>query len=327
VSTNVLVTGGAGYVGSHACKALAQSRYAPVVFDNLVYGHRWAAKWGPLEVADLKDSWRLVEVLRKYRPVAVLHFAAFAYVGESVTAPAKYYDNNVLGTLNLLQAMRQEDVKTIVFSSTCATYGVPEFLPITESHPQVPVNPYGRTKLVIEGALSDFAAAYGLCYATLRYFNAAGADFAGEIGEDHKPETHAVPLAIAAALGRRQAFDVFGTDYATEDGTAVRDYIHVADLADAHVLALERLLAARESLALNLGTGKGHSVRELVRTVERVSGRRVPTKDAPRRAGDPAILVADPTRALQTLGWKARHPALEEIVRSALDWHVRHGAA
>jgi UDP-arabinose 4-epimerase len=324
VKGKVLVTGGAGYVGSHACKALAHAGYLPVAFDNLVYGHRWATKWGPLEVGDLRDSWRLAEVLREHRPLAVLHFAAFAYVGESMTAPAKYYENNVLGSLNLLQAMRNADVGCIVFSSTCATYGVPQVVPISESHAQAPVNAYGRTKLAIEGALRDFGAAYGTRHVALRYFNAAGADVDGEIGEDHDPETHAVPLAIATAFGERSVFEIFGTDYPTHDGTAVRDYVHVVDLAHAHVLALDHLLGGGESVALNLGTGQGHSVRQLVRTVEDVTGRTVVTKEAPRRSGDPAALVADPTQALATLGWTARYGSLKAIVESAVKWHRRH---
>jgi len=324
VKGNVLVTGGAGYVGSHVCKALSRAGYVPVSFDSLVYGHRWATKWGPLEVGDLKDTWRLAEVFKTYRPQAVLHFAAFAYVGESMTAPAKYYDNNVLGTLNLLQAMRNADVGAIVFSSTCATYGVPRVVPIAETHPQLPVNAYGRTKLVIEGALQDFGMAYGTRYVSLRYFNAAGADVDGDIGEDHDPETHAVPLAIATAFGQRSHFEIFGTDYPTEDGTAVRDYIHVADLADAHVSALGLLLGGGKSLSLNLGTGRGHSVRQLVRTVEAVTGREVATISAPRRPGDPPVLVADPTLALTELGWKVRFESLQQIVQSAVDWHLRH---
>lgn len=324
MTRHVLVTGGAGYVGSHTCKALSRAGYVPVVLDNLVHGHRWAVKWGPLEVGDLRDAWRLAEVLADYRPAAVLHFAAFAYVGESMTAPAKYYENNVVGTLNLLQAMRNASVRLLVFSSTCATYGIPQVVPISEGHPQTPVNAYGRTKLVIEGALRDFSLAYGMRYATLRYFNAAGADPDGEIGEDHDPETHAVPLAIATAYGQREVFEILGTDYPTHDGSAVRDYIHVADLAEAHVLALEHLLRGGDSVALNLGTGNGHSVRQLVQTVEAVTGRTVRTREAARRSGDPATLVADPTQARAMLGWSARRGSLREIVQSAVNWHLRH---
>ena len=323
MSGTILVTGGAGYVGAHACKALAQAGYRPVTFDNLVYGHEAAVQWGPLEVGDLNDRDRLAQVLRAHRPEAVLHFAAFAYVGESVKDPEKYYLNNVRGTLNLLSALRAHDVSKVVFSSTCATYGIPAKVPITEAHPQAPVNPYGATKLIIEGALKDYAAAYGTRHVSLRYFNAAGADPDGEIGEDHDPETHAIPLAILAALGRRPFFEIYGTDYPTDDGTAVRDYIHVADLASAHVLALQHLLAGGESLALNLGTGTGHSVRQVVAAVEAATGRPVPVKLGPRRAGDPPALVADPALARERLGWRARYLDLREIVATAAAWLSR----
>ena len=319
----ILVTGGAGYVGAHACKALARAGYRPVTFDSLVYGHEAAVKWGPLEVGDLNDRDRLAQVLRAHRPEAVLHFAAFAYVGESVKDPEKYYLNNVRGTLNLLSALREHDVSKLVFSSTCATYGIPTKVPITEAHPQAPVNPYGATKLIIEGALKDYAAAYGTRHVSLRYFNAAGADPDGEIGEDHDPETHAIPLAILAALGRRPFFEIYGTDYPTDDGTAVRDYIHVSDLASAHVLALQHLLAGGESLALNLGTGTGHSVRQVVAAVESATSRPVPVELGPRRAGDPPALVADPALARERLGWRARYLDLREIVATAAAWLMR----
>jgi UDP-arabinose 4-epimerase len=319
----VLVTGGAGYVGAHACKALAAAGFEPVTLDNLSRGHQWAVQWGPLEVGDIGDAARVDAVLDAHRPIAALHFAAYCYVGESVRAPRDYYRNNVVGTLTLLDALLAHGVRHLVFSSSCATYGIPDCMPIVEATRQAPVNPYGRTKLIVEGALNDYDAAYGLRFASLRYFNAAGADPDGDIGEAHEPETHAVPAAIHAALGRRAHFEIYGTDYPTEDGTAVRDYIHVADLADAHVLALERLLAGGESLAVNLGTGRGHSVRQVVTAVEAAVGGPVPINEAPRRAGDPPVLVADPSRAAELLRWRPRHPSLSAIVASAVAWHRR----
>ena len=318
----VLVTGGAGYVGAQVCKALARSGFLPVTYDNLVYGHKSAVRWGPLEIGDVTDSRRLTQVVRSYQPVAALHFAAFAYVGESVTEPEKYYHNNVYGSLNLLRVLRDEGVSRFVFSSSCATYGIPSSVPILESHPQRPVNPYGASKLMVERILADFEQAYGLRSAILRYFNAAGADSDGEIGELHEPETHAVPLAILAALGKIKNFEIYGTDYATPDGTAIRDYIHVEDLASGHILALQRLLADGPSLAVNLGTGRGHSVKELLACVERASDRTIPVKHGPRRAGDPPELIANPTLAKEQLGWSARYGELDPIVESALRWHL-----
>jgi|APFre7841882590_1041340.scaffolds.fasta_scaffold22988_2 UDP-arabinose 4-epimerase len=318
---SVLVTGGAGYIGSHTCKALAAAGYSPVALDNLVYGHRWAVRWGALEQADLADREAIERVLHKHDIAAVIHFAAYAYVGESMTDPGKYFRNNVANTLNLLEAMRAAGVGRIVFSSTCATYGVPDAVPIAEDHPQRPVNPYGESKLFIERALYWNGVAHGLRWMALRYFNAAGADPDGEIGEDHDPETHLIPLAIETALGRRHELQVMGADYPTPDGTAVRDYIHVTDLADAHVRALRHLEAEGTSGALNLGTGRGHSVREVVAMVERVSGRKVNARNAPRRAGDPPALVAAPGRAKELLGWEPRWSSLETIVQTAYRWH------
>jgi UDP-arabinose 4-epimerase len=326
-SNTVLVTGGAGYIGSHACKALAQAGFAPVAYDNLVYGHPWAVKWGPLEIGDILDRSRLDEVIRRYRPAAVLHFAAYAYVGESVQDPAKYYRNNVGGTLTLLEAMKDHGIGNVVFSSTCATYGVPHKVPIAEDHPQQPINPYGMSKLMIERMLEDFRRAYGLRYAALRYFNAAGADAEGEIGEDHEPETHLIPLVLAAALGQRSCVEVYGTDYPTADGTAVRDYIHVTDLADAHVSALKQLLTSGDSIALNLGTGSGYSVRDIIATAERVTRRTVPYREAPRRAGDPPVLVADAAHGARMLDWTPRRSGIEEIIRTAWNWHLAHASA
>ena len=325
MSTSILVTGGAGYVGSHACKALASADYMPVTFDNLSRGHRAAVRWGPLVEGDLADRAAIAAALRTHRIAAVMHFAAFAYVGESVGDPELYYRNNVGGTLNLLSAMREVGVAAIVFSSTCAIYGVPERVPIREDCPKAPLNPYGDTKLAVERALHWYAGAYGLRYAALRYFNAAGCDPDGEIGEDHEPETHLIPRVLRAALGTGTPVEVYGTDYPTPDGTAIRDYIHVSDLADAHVRALADLAAGGGSTALNLGTGTGASVREVIAAVERVSGRPVPFSAAARRAGDPPELVADPALARVRLGWRPRHSDIETIVRTALAWETGRG--
>ena len=321
----VLVTGGAGYIGSHACKALAQAGYTPVVYDNLAYGHEWAVKWGPFERGDIQDRARLDQVIVRHRPVAVLHFAAFAYVGESVTDPAKYYRNNTVGSLSLLEAMQAHGVRDIVFSSTCATYGMPDVLPIAEAAPQRPINPDGASKLMVERMLADFAPAYGMGYLALRYFNAAGADPDGEIGEDHDPETHLIPLVLDAASGRRESIAVFGTDYDTPDGTCIRDYIHVTDLAQAHVLALKALRAGAPSDVFNLGNERGYSVREVIAAVERATGLPVPVKEAPRREGDPAALVADARKARDILGWRPRHAELDDMVRTAWAWCGKQG--
>jgi UDP-glucose-4-epimerase GalE len=326
MSKAILVTGGAGYVGSHACKALAQAGYRPVVYDNLSRGHARAVRWGPLVEGDLHDRATLVAALRSHGIAAVMHFAALAYVGESVGDPELYYRNNVGGTLALLGAMREAGVATIVFSSTCAVYGVPDRVPIGETAAKAPLNPYGETKLAIERALHWYGQAYGLRYAALRYFNAAGADADGEIGEDHDPETHLIPRVLRAALGRGDPVEIYGTDYPTRDGTAIRDYIHVADLADAHVRALD-YLARGESIALNLGTGQGVSVREVIAAVEGVAGRLVPRREAARRQGDPPELVADPSLAHARLGWRARHSDLDTIVATALAWETRTAGA
>ena len=324
-SRTVLVTGGAGYIGSHTCKALAAAGYTPVSLDSLVYGHRWAVRWGPLAEVDLKDRTAVERVLREYSVSAVIHFAAFAYVGESMNDPARYFRNNVVNSLNLIEAMHAAGVNRIVFSSTCATYGIPEAGPIAESHPQHPVNPYGESKLFVERALHWHGLAHGLRWMALRYFNAAGADPSGEIGEHHDPETHLIPLAIETALGRRAELQVMGTDYPTPDGTAIRDYVHVADLADGHVRALRHLERGGESGALNLGTGKGHSVRDVIAMVEHVSGRKANARNAPRRAGDPPMLVAARGRAKTLLGWQPQWSELETIVRTAHTWHTAHG--
>ncbi len=323
MSTNILVTGGAGYIGSHACKALAQAGYVPVTIDNLVYGHREMVKWGPFIEGDLANGELLRQVMRDHQIEAVMHFAAYAYVGESMEDPGKYFRNNVSNTINLLDAMVDCGVKHIVFSSTCATYGMPEHVPIDESHPQRPVNPYGESKLFIERALRWYDTAHSIRSVSLRYFNAAGADPDGETGEDHDPETHLIPLVIQTALGQREQVSIFGTDYDTPDGSAVRDYIHVADLAAAHVKAIEILPACNDSLFLNLGTGTGYSVKDVINAVERVSGRKVNTQEAPRRAGDPPLLVAQPGLAAEVLGWVPALSDLDSIVATALRWHER----
>lgn len=327
MSQSILVTGGAGYVGSHACKALAGAGYRPVVYDNLSRGHREAVRWGPLVEGDIHDLARLGEALRVHQVSAVMHFAAFAYVGESVSDPELYYQNNLGGTLALLGAMRAAGVQKIVFSSTCAVYGVPETLPIRETTAKAPLNPYGDTKLAVERALNWYAAAYGMRYMALRYFNAAGADPDGEIGEDHEPETHLIPLVLRAALGRGGPIEIYGTDYPTPDGTAIRDYIHVADLADAHVRALAYLAAGGDSRALNLGTGSGSSVREVIAAVERIGGRKVPQREVARRPGDPPELVADPALARDRLGWLPRHSDLDTIIRTALAWETSRNSS
>ena len=321
--TRVLVTGAAGYVGSHACKALARAGFEPVGVDSFQRAGLRQLPWAPLEQADMNDFGALARVLDRFRPDAAMHFAAFAYVGESVGLPGPYYRNNVAGSLTLFEALRAANVDCWVFSSSCAVYGMPERLPMDEEHPQRPVNPYGAGKLMVERMLRDFDAGYGVRSVALRYFNAAGADPDGELGECHEPETHAIPLAIRTALGEQDTFDLFGTDYPTADGTAIRDYVHVTDLARAHVSALEYLLRGGTSAAFNLGTGTGHSVLEVLDAVEAVTGRPVNRRASPRRAGDPPVLVADATRARQVLGWQAGIPVLRDIVRTAYDWHVR----
>jgi UDP-glucose-4-epimerase GalE len=319
----ILVTGGAGYIGSHAVKLFLSRGHDVWVFDNLSMGHRAAVPAECLIAGDLGELSRLDNAFVMHRIEAVVHFAAFAYVGESVKEPAKYYQNNLVNTLHLLDACRRHRVGRFVFSSTCATYGVPLKVPITEDEKQKPINPYGNTKLAVEWALADFAAAYQWGYAALRYFNASGASADGTIGEDHDPETHLIPLVIQAALGQRPAIEVFGTDYPTHDGTCVRDYIHVDDLAEAHLLALEALQPGKE-LKYNLGTGRGYSVREVIRVVEEVSGKKVPVKESPRRPGDPPFLVAASEKAQRELSWKPRYAELRPIVETAWNWHRTH---
>jgi UDP-arabinose 4-epimerase len=316
----VLVTGGAGYIGSHTAKALSRSGHGSVVLDNFSTGHRWAVKWGPVIDGDLADIILIRQVLANYAVEAVIHFAGSAYVGESMRQPRKYFRNNVANTLNLLEAMIDCGVRYVVFSSTCATYGVPSAIPIGEEQPQAPINPYGESKRFVEKALDWFGRAYGLGCVALRYFNAAGADPEGETGEAHNPETHLIPASIESALGGGHWLELYGTDYPTPDGTAIRDYVHVTDLAEAHVLALHYLLAGGTSVALNLGTGRGYSVRQIIDAVERVSGERVLVHEGGRRLGDPPILIADSGNADRILGWKPHFSSLHMMVETAWRW-------
>ena len=313
----VLVVGGAGYIGSHATRALRRHGYEVIIYDNLSTGYKFLADGFELIAGDIADPAKLAEVMK--RAEAVMHFAAHAYVGESVQNPRKYFQNNVEAALTLLNTALDAGVRRFVFSSSCAVYGIPLTVPIPESNPRQPVNPYGVSKLFVENALEAYDRAYGMRFASLRYFNAAGADESGEIGELHEPETHLIPLALAAAAGKGGELQVFGTDYPTPDGTCIRDYIHVNDLAEAHVLALEQVAKNNESLALNLGTGHGYSVMEVIKTVEGITGRAVPRRIAPRRAGDPPALVADSKRAHQFLGWRPSR-SLEEVVSTAWKW-------
>ena len=313
----ILVTGGAGYIGSHTAKLLRSRGLEPIVYDNLATGNRVSVRWGPFIHGDVLDTVHLARAITQQKPGAIIHFAASAYVGESVKEPSKYYRNNVAGTLSLLDACLQAGVDKIIFSSSCATYGVPAVLPIAETTPQVPINPYGKTKLIAEHMLADYAAAFGLRYVALRYFNACGADPEGELGEWHDPETHLIPRALLAAAGRIERLDVFGDDYDTADGTCVRDYIHVSDLAWAHVLAYEHLVRGGDNIAVNLGTGHGSSVLEILETIDRVTGHSVPIAIHPRRAGDPPALYADPHLARATLGFSPQYSDLETIVRTA----------
>ena len=323
MSTAVLVTGGAGFIGSHTSKLLARAGYQPVVYDNLVNGNRWAVKWGPFVEGDLAEPAILRRVLREYGIQAVIHFAAYAYVGESMRAAGKYFVNNVTNTLNLLEAMRETGVKHIVFSSSCATYGIPSRLPIAETEPQSPINPYGETKLMAEKALRWYGEVHGFRWAALRYFNAAGADPEGELGEDHDPEQHVIPRAIDAALGRG-TFEVFGDDWDTPDGTCLRDYVHVTDLASAHVLALAALRAGKPSGRYNLGNGRPTSVKAVLASVAKAAGRQVPFTTGARRPGDPAILFASSERIRHELGWRPQYGDLDTIVQTAWRWREAH---
>ena len=318
---DILVTGGAGYIGSHCCKELHRRGYTPITLDSLIYGHRENVKWGPFYEGDIGDRQVIEQILKHHRVQAVMHFAAFAYVGESVSDPKKYYGNNLKGTISLLDALMTNGVKHFIFSSSCSTYGIPARIPIDEKHPQQPISPYGKSKFMVEEILKDYSAAYPFDFMSLRYFNAAGADPEGETGEKHDPETHLIPLVLDVAIGRSQSIKVFGTDYDTDDGSCIRDYIHVTDLADAHVLALEKFMAGHKSDFINLGTGQGFSVLQVIETASRVTESEIPYEAIERRPGDPAILIASNEKARQVLGWQPRYPELETIISSAWNWH------
>ena len=322
----ILVTGGAGYIGSHVALALLKVGYEVVILDNLVYGHRdlvEAVLQVPLIVGDIGDRELLADLFHQYPISAVMHFAAYAYVGESISNPDKYYSNNVANTLNLLAAMRNAEVEHFVFSSTCATYGLAKSVPITEQHHQVPINPYGASKLMVEQILQDFHKSYGLKYVCFRYFNAAGANPQGLLGEDHTPESHLIPLVLLAALGKRDSISIFGTDYPTDDGTCIRDYIHVEDIANAHLLGLNHLLKIGTSEVFNLGNGNGFSIKEVIETAQKVTGRNIPVTIGDRRPGDPPILTGSGEKAKQVLGWQPQYSALEEILKHAWQWHLK----
>lgn len=322
MTKTILVVGGAGYIGSHTVKYLMKNGYNTVVVDNLVYGHREAVLTPNFEKIDLCDKEGLDKVFKKYKIDAVIHFAAYTYVGESVTKPQKYYWNNVVNTLNLLDVMKENDVKNIVFSSTCATYGNPQYTPMDEKHPQAPINPYGKTKFMMEQIMEDYDTAYGLKYVALRYFNAAGCDKDGELGESHDPETHLIPLVLKAIKGERDSITVFGTDYETDDGTCIRDYIHVEDLADAHMKAVEYLFDNQKSNCINLGTGIGNSVKEIITASEEVTGKKVPVVYGERRAGDPAKLFAVNEKAKAVLNWNPKYTDIKEIIKTAWTWET-----
>ena len=324
MSKSILVTGGAGYIGSHCCKALALAGYEPVTYDNLERGHAWAVKWGPLEQGDILDRNRLDEVLQKHKPEAVMHFAAYACVEESVKYPDKYYKNNVEGSLNLLEAMRANGISKFIFSSSCAVYGLPRDSSITEGHPVAPITPYGAGKLDVEKKLHEHSNKYDFQYVSLRYFNAAGADADGETGEDHDPETHLIPLVLDTALGKRPVISIYGSDYDTPDGTCIRDYIHVGDLANAHVKALQYMEQAGQSMIVNVGTGKGYSVREIIEAARKITDTEIKETVIERRQGDPAILVAQATSVEKLLGWSATQSNIEHIIKTAWQWQKRN---
>ncbi len=320
---NILVTGGAGYIGSHCCKELHNKGYNPITFDNLVYGHQENVKWGDFYKGDIGNVKDLETFFKKYEINAVIHFAAYAYVGESITDPQKYYLNNLQNTINLLHFILKKNIKYFIFSSTCATYGNPNKIPIDEIHPRSPINPYGRSKKMIEEILEDYNNAYGLKFVSLRYFNAAGADPDGETGENHDPETHLIPLVLDVAAGKSEAIKVFGTDYETKDGSCIRDFIHVSDLASAHVLALEMMLDGNSGGFFNLGTGHGHSVLEVIENVSKITGINIPFISVDRRAGDPPVLVASNKKAVNEIDWKPKYIHLDDIIQTAWNWHKR----
>lgn len=318
---NILVVGGAGYIGSHMVLYLLENGYEPIIYDNLSEGHKEAILGGTFIKGDLEDTYLLRNTFESYNISAVMHFAAFCYVGESVKDPYKYYKNNVFNTVNLLNVMKEHHINKFIFSSTCATYGVPEKLPLTENHYQNPINPYGNTKLMVEKILNDYDKAYGLKSMILRYFNASGADPEGRIGEAHEPETHLIPNVINTVLGKKNDLKIYGSDYDTKDGTCIRDYIHVLDLAQAHFLALEKLLTGSESNIYNLGNGLGYSNKEIIETVEKISGKKVNFEFAPKREGDPPILVGSSEKIINDLNWKPKYNSLEKIIETAYNWH------
>lgn len=319
----ILIVGGAGYIGSHVNKVLNERGYETIILDNLSYGHEESVKWGTLCKCDLANINEVDDIFTKYDINAVMHFSSFIDVGESVRNPEKYYNNNVVNTMNLLNVMLKHDVKKFIFSSTCATYGIPQKIPLTENHPQNPINPYGWTKLMVERILKDYDTAYGLKSVILRYFNASGADESGIIGEWHNPETHLIPLILDAAMGKREDIKIFGTDYDTSDGTCIRDYIHVTDLADAHILSLEYLNKNNQSNQFNLGNGQGFSVREVIESVKRVTGRNFNVTQTQRREGDPAILIGSSKKAKDTLGWDPQYVNIDKIIETAWNWHQK----
>ncbi len=323
---DILVVGGAGYIGSHMCKYLKRHGYRPVVLDNLVYGHRAAVQWGPFIEGDTGDAAVLDRIFSEFDIKGVFHFAAYTYVPESVADPLKYYQNNVANTVNLLHVMIAHDVKRLIFSSTCATYGISDGTPMTETHVQQPANPYGRTKWMVEQILDDFEAAYGMRAVCLRYFNAAGADPEGDIGEDHRPESHLIPIILETALGRRDVLSVYGDDYPTRDGTCVRDYIHVEDLAQAHLLAFEKLLAGRPGGKYNLGNGNGFTVQEVLERARKITGEAIPARIEARRPGDVPVLIGSSEKAFQELGWRPEFSDMDAIIKTAWDWHRRNPA-
>lgn len=323
MSKKILITGGAGYIGSHVNKALTARGYDTLVVDNLENGHHEFVKWGDFALSDLKNKEQLRLIFEKFDIGAVMHFAAFAYVGESVIKPQKYYQNNVENTINLLKVMLEFNVKTIIFSSTCATYGLPQEIPISESHSTNPINPYGRSKLMIENILADYAHAYNLSYSSLRYFNAAGADSQGDIGEWHEPETHLIPIILDAAFGRLEKVHIFGTDYNTKDGTCVRDYIHVNDLAEAHILAMEYLKDGGANEVFNLGNGSGFTIKEVINCAEQVTNTKIKIQECARRDGDPPILVGNSQKAIEKLAWQPVYDNLFDIINTAYNWHKK----
>ncbi len=327
MKTKIFVTGGAGYIGSHVCKALSEAGFQPIAYDNLSNGYSWAVQWGPFIEGDITDFHGLKSAFDHYRPRGVIHMAASINVRESIENPELYYRNNIFGSLTLLNAMTSSNIRHLVFSSTAAVYGTPQFLPMSEEHPKHPLNAYGKTKLAVEEMLKDFAYAHNLRFAALRYFNACGADPGGCLGEAHEPETHLIPLAIKTAMGIRKKLTIYGNDYPTEDGTAVRDYVHVCDLADAHVKALRLLLSNPPNhFQLNLGTGTGYSVRQIIKAIEEYSHRKVPTSIKQRLQYDSPALVADPKRAKELLNWEPQYSSLETIISTAWNWHVSHQA-